>query len=248
MARAAIAALCVVVASVSAQPERPCSAPVEFEAKIFYRDTQREVTEEITGKLVYDALNHRKYISEEKPPVNGHNMNVDIIQLFDQGIQYEIDYGEQECRRTHLRTNFTYNAVGMMPRYMLLSVFTCNLVSVRMQYINIRQPLITELTYNEPDIFCLGPNATWTGDAYIGSSAIEGASLMVETWSQDTKDGNNTIRWTGSYTSKGCIPVRSTTVYAEGHVQSETIMDVVLGVSDPNVFFVDPELCPIPHQ
>eukprot|EP00041_Stephanoeca_diplocostata_P008528 m.126252 g.126252 ORF g.126252 m.126252 type:complete len:205 (+) comp17366_c0_seq1:201-815(+) len=204
MARAAIAALCVVVASVSAQPERPCSAPVEFEAKIFYRDTQREVTEEITGKLVYDALNHRKYISEEKPPVNGHNMNVDIIQLFDQGIQYEIDYGEQECRRTHLRTNFTYNAVG--------------------------------------------PNATWTGDAYIGSSAIEGASLMVETWSQDTKDGNNTIRWTGSYTSKGCIPVRSTTVYAEGHVQSETIMDVVLGVSDPNVFFVDPELCPIPHQ
>ena len=57
---------------------------------------------------------------------------------------------------------------------------------------------------------------------------------------------SGSIRWTGSFTEKGCIPVRTLTVLPDGAVQSELVLDVVLGISDPDVFVVDAELCPIP--
>jgi hypothetical protein len=85
-------------------------------------------------------------------------------------------------------------------------------------------------------------NANFTGDFIIGSSAVPGGSVEIETWAAEfhPPSTSDTIYWAGSFTANGCIPIRVQVIDPNKNVFIEDFADVVVGIVDPNVFIVPP--------
>jgi len=85
--------------------------------------------------------------------------------------------------------------------------------------------------------------AHFVGDAIVGTNAFENAGVLTTHW--EHHNDTEHWRWFGVFTDRsiGCVPVmdhyHDQTI---GTVQSE-FFDVVLGISDPNVFIPD-QSCP----
>jgi len=86
-------------------------------------------------------------------------------------------------------------------------------------------------------------NAHFVGDAIVGTNAFDGAGVLTTHWEHH----NDTEHWSwfGVFTDRsiGCIPVFDH-FHDEriGSVRTE-FFDVVLGISDPNIFVPD-QSCP----
>jgi len=89
-------------------------------------------------------------------------------------------------------------------------------------------------------------NATFVGDAIIGTNAFDNAGLLTTHWHHHNKQEK--WSWYGVFTDRdiGCVPVADE-FHDEnvGRVQSQ-FFDVVLGISDPNVF-IPSSSCPRLH-
>jgi len=107
----AAAVLCLLAPMSAALKPGPCYAPEQFEGKAFYKDTARNIMHMSTADIAYDAINLRKRVRETYKLKNGSDAHIDIIQFYKEGIQYEINYYEQECKMEHLRSKFSYHSV-----------------------------------------------------------------------------------------------------------------------------------------
>eukprot|EP00054_Salpingoeca_dolichothecata_P032396 m.266040 g.266040 ORF g.266040 m.266040 type:complete len:199 (+) comp29948_c0_seq1:197-793(+) len=84
-------------------------------------------------------------------------------------------------------------------------------------------------------------NATFEGEFYLGSSSVEGASVLVQNWASETSKYD----WSGFFTVKSCIPLRTDILWKDTSTTDrfhEEFYDVILGI-DENVFNV-PANCP----
>jgi len=79
-------------------------------------------------------------------------------------------------------------------------------------------------------------NATFVGDAIIGTNAFNNAGLLTTHWHHHNKEQH--FQWYGVFTDRdiGCVPV-SDEFHDEavGRVYTQ-FFDVVLGIADPNIF------------
>ncbi|XP_071962541.1 mammalian ependymin-related protein 1-like [Antedon mediterranea] len=81
-------------------------------------------------------------------------------------------------------------------------------------------------------------NATFYGEANIGTKGFPGEGVLVQTWGGQSERG----RYSGIWTVTGCLPVK------EGYYSNQTgyisteFYDITLGISDPNVF-MPPKEC-----
>ena len=84
-------------------------------------------------------------------------------------------------------------------------------------------------------------NGTFLGDFVVGSTAIPEAGVEVENWGHKfTHEGEEFI-WNGQFTRFGCFPVRTQVQGDKGNFFSESFVDLVAGIPDPNAFVVPPE-------
>jgi len=82
-------------------------------------------------------------------------------------------------------------------------------------------------------------NASFVGDAIIGTNAFENSGLETTHWSHENKDEH--WSWYGVYTPReiGCVPISDEFHdHNVGRVHTQ-FYDVVLGISDPNIFVPD---------
>ncbi|CAF1387882.1 unnamed protein product [Adineta steineri] len=85
--------------------------------------------------------------------------------------------------------------------------------------------------------FGIRPDATSFGEAYIGSSAAPGLGLLVTLWGGNhTTPSNDTVRSFGTWTMRGCLPVRHISHSAQYGRTETSFFDITAGISDPNVF------------
>jgi len=85
-------------------------------------------------------------------------------------------------------------------------------------------------------------NDTFMGAEIIGSSAIAGAYVDAERWTQFWNNGSDHQ----TVTVRGCVPVRRDRVDNSTNppnIYQEHWYDVVIGLLNPNVF-VPPDFCP----
>jgi len=90
-------------------------------------------------------------------------------------------------------------------------------------------------------------NASFVGEAIIGTNAFENSGLLTNHWAHENKDEH--WSWFGVYTPReaGCVPILDDFHDQNvGRVQTQ-FYDVVLGISDPNVF-VPESSCPRLHM
>jgi hypothetical protein len=90
-------------------------------------------------------------------------------------------------------------------------------------------------------------NASYEGQAIIGTNAFENSGLATNHWFHENKAEG--WSWYGVYTPReiGCIPISDDFMDQNvGRVHTE-FYDVVLGISDPNVFIPDSS-CPRPAK
>eukprot|EP01147_Barroeca_monosierra_P011111 gene11111-7823_t len=85
-------------------------------------------------------------------------------------------------------------------------------------------------------------NGTFRGDFIIGTTAIDGAGVEIETWTEEFEHDSQKFYWLGEFTRVGCIPVRTVVQGDRGDFFSEAFADVVPGIPDPNAFIV-PSSC-----
>jgi hypothetical protein len=86
-------------------------------------------------------------------------------------------------------------------------------------------------------------NASFRGEAYIGTNAFDNSGLLTTHWHHHNKEQK--WEWFGVYTDRsvGCIPVADEFHDEKvGHVTSQ-FFDVVLGIGDPNIFIPESQ-CP----
>jgi len=79
-------------------------------------------------------------------------------------------------------------------------------------------------------------NASFAGEAIIGTNAFDNAGLLTTHWHHENKQEQ--WQWFGVYTDReiGCIPVMDEFHDQNvGHVTTQ-FFDVVLGIGDPNIF------------
>ena len=104
---------------------------------------------------------------------------------------------------------------------------------------NIREKTCVRFNLTEPfRAIEVPPEARSFGSLYIGSSAAEGAGVLVDVWGGQTERG----RYSGSWTSVGCIPVNDAYVSTQTGVAIASFFDVTGGISDPNIF-IPPAEC-----
>ncbi|CAF0830176.1 unnamed protein product [Adineta ricciae] len=91
--------------------------------------------------------------------------------------------------------------------------------------------------------FGIQPDATPLGVAYIGSSALSDATLLVTIWTgKEIIPINETARYIDTWTRNSCLPVSNIVFEPSGSVNHLRYYDVTLGINDPNVF-IPPEKC-----
>jgi len=86
-------------------------------------------------------------------------------------------------------------------------------------------------------------NASFVGEAIIGTNAFENSGLLTNHWAHEDKAEH--WSWFGVYTPReaGCVPIMDD-FHDETHGRVTTqFFDVVLGIGDPNVFVPEHE-CP----
>lgn len=106
-----------------------------------------------------------------------------------------------------------------------------------------REHLRSKFSYHS-----IATNATYIGDYNIGATAGGGSALEIEAWrAVHTTDDGETL-WRGTFTRHGCLPVRTVVLYPDGHVLSESLFNIRLGIANTSVFDIDEEICPKPHN
>jgi len=83
-------------------------------------------------------------------------------------------------------------------------------------------------------------NASFVGEATIGTEALSNAGVLTNLWEEENKDEGRF--WFGSFTHNGCIPVHDHFRDKTHGLMQSSFFDVVLGISNPNVF-VPPKEC-----
>jgi len=86
-------------------------------------------------------------------------------------------------------------------------------------------------------------NASFVGEAIIGTNAFENSGLLTNHWAHHNSEEK--WEWFGVYTPReaGCVPIQDDFHdHNVGRVQTN-FFDVVLGISDPNVFIPESS-CP----
>ncbi|CAF1073955.1 unnamed protein product [Rotaria sordida] len=85
--------------------------------------------------------------------------------------------------------------------------------------------------------FGILPDARSYGEAYIGSSARPDTGLLITIWGGNlTLPTNETLRYVGTWTHQGCLPVSRTTYSEKYGNEILSFYDLTVGISDPNVF------------
>jgi len=91
--------------------------------------------------------------------------------------------------------------------------------------------------------FHIPRNASFVGEAYVGTNAFPDAGVLTTHWEMHNKQEH--WRWFGAFTdrSEGCVPVMDH--YHDEQIGGVTtqFFDVVLGIGDPNIF-VPESACP----
>lgn len=86
--------------------------------------------------------------------------------------------------------------------------------------------------------FGVPKNATNMGEAYIGSSAVHKAHLLVTSWKDEMTDKKgNKYEYTGVWTLEACLPITITFYSDTAKVHSiMNFFDIVPGISNPDDF------------
>jgi len=89
-------------------------------------------------------------------------------------------------------------------------------------------------------------NSTFVGDAIVGTNAFANSGVLTTHWEMHS-DTDPKFRWYGVFTDRdvGCVPVLDQYSDATIGTVHNRFFDVVLGISDPNIFVPD-EACPRP--
>jgi len=82
-------------------------------------------------------------------------------------------------------------------------------------------------------------NATFVGEAEIGSDALSKAGVLTTLWEEENKAEERF--WFGSFTHNGCLPVHEH-YRDKTHAIQTSFFDITLGISNPNIF-VPPKEC-----
>ena len=109
--------------------------------------------------------------------------------------------------------------------------------------------------------FGIQPDAVSLGEAYIGSSMLSDANLLVTIWfvlfsrsfspeidcifartGNQTIPLNETAKYIGVWTYAECLPVSNISFEPNGSINYIRYYDVTLGIDDPNVF-IPPQQC-----
>jgi len=91
--------------------------------------------------------------------------------------------------------------------------------------------------------FGIQPDARSLGEAYIGTSAIPGAGLLITIWDGNyTRTTNEVVHYLGTWTYEGCLPISHTESISQKGTGQTSFYDVTTGISDPNVF-IPPRQC-----
>lgn len=85
--------------------------------------------------------------------------------------------------------------------------------------------------------FGIPSNASFAGQAEIGTDAERNTGVLVDFWFIETDD----IRWEGESTSSDCLPVSDLFEDRRLGAVHTSFYDIALGISDPNVFDVPKE-------
>jgi hypothetical protein len=81
-------------------------------------------------------------------------------------------------------------------------------------------------------------NATFVDQFEIGTDAVPNAGVLCNAW----EDKMSHARWFGTFTARDCLPVDENFRSQETGFIHNAFYDVVLGISDPNIF-IPPSQC-----
>ncbi|XP_071962806.1 mammalian ependymin-related protein 1-like [Antedon mediterranea] len=153
-------------------------------------------------------------------------------------------------RQYEVRSRLSYDARNYRKRY-VDEVFTTDdtreyfdvlyLHNVGIEYrLDLQTRQCESRDISQEQFFPIGipKNATFYGEATIGTKGFPGEGVLVQTWGGQSERG----RYSGIWTVTGCLPVK------EGYYSNQTgyisteFYDITLGISDPNVF-LPPKEC-----
>ena len=82
------------------------------------------------------------------------------------------------------------------------------------------------------------------GEAYLGSSAVPNANLLVTSWLNEMTDAKgNKYEYMGTWTYEACLPVSAVVYSKTANVNQHTsFFDITPGIDNPNVF-IPPREC-----
>jgi len=86
----------------------------------------------------------------------------------------------------------------------------------------------------------VGPNDTFSTDEIIGSTAIQNGYVECSSWSYNWQNGSDHH----TLTRRGCVPVTRLTITNNTKpedVREELWFDVVIGITNPQIFVPPPE-------
>jgi hypothetical protein len=79
-----------------AQRPHPCTAPPQWEGRIF--DINEEQKFSVEGRLSYDATYHRERLIDEVDDITGEDF-YDVITLFDLQVEFAYNFKARNCTR-----------------------------------------------------------------------------------------------------------------------------------------------------
>jgi hypothetical protein len=94
----AVLVLCLVGIALAQKPQ-PCSAPPQWEARIF--DINEEQKFAVEGKLSYDAVYHRERLVDEVDEGTQEDF-YDTVSLFDSKVEYVYNFKARNCTRREI--------------------------------------------------------------------------------------------------------------------------------------------------
>ena len=94
----AVLVLCL-IGMAMAQTPRPCSAPPQWEARIY--DHNEEAKFAVQGRLSYDATYHRERLIDEIETTSTDDF-FDTLALFDSRIEFVYNFKTKNCTRREI--------------------------------------------------------------------------------------------------------------------------------------------------
>ena len=115
-----------------AQVPRPCTSPPQWEARIYSRSEQRELT--VNARLSYDSVYQRVRVLQDMQ-IGDVNTQNDIIRLFQSKIEFSVDTKTGNCSRIPLARPWRdigvlLDAQSLGETYIGSSAFPCSGIRV----------------------------------------------------------------------------------------------------------------------